>query len=913
MGAPPSDPLTLLRDALAELPAVQFELPQRLWLAIPAVAILALMPLLRRRGGMRPVRLGLLRAAILGCLVAVLCGPFYIERGEQTGAVFVLADTSPSVGVRGLEQMREALPADTEARLITFGAEAKSIASRDEIAADPRPVTDIAEALRLAAVRAGTTRPLRFVVLSDGRANRGDANEAARRLRRRRVEVQAIGVPDRVPQSAASFRVLRLRASEVEEPGKVPDLVALVEAEAEARAEATVYVDGKEVATQPIVLQAGRNEVQVPALPLGPGEYAVQLLLRGDRSPDDNLADTMLRVAGAPKVLVLAAQKRRSLVAEALESQGMEVTVAGADAKLDGYDAVVLLPDADARALDAGALASFIGERGGGLLAVGGSEGPGLARLADSPAAFLLPVEVEARQASEDKPTPPDKNEDPQPKIEIKEEKTQAYPISLCLLVDRSGSMIGEKIQRAKMAAAASADALTRDDRISVIAFGDTAEVIMAPRQAGNAQEVYGRVARLQARGRTAMFAALQLAYRVLDKEPTPIRHIVLLSDGEPTDNGRWRDLVTAGTAEKITLSCVGIGFDTNRRLMGNLVRWGRGVLWDVSHAAEIPQVVTQDTLRVVRARDERGRDAERNAPKKEEPQKEREPEKEPEQEPKPEPPTDDNTPPPGAPILVSRAAPPGMFKGIEPETLPEVAGIEESKPRFASWSAARGGDEGPSLLAYRRIGLGTSAALMTDPEARGGRTLREHPEFSRMMGQLLRSVLPDRANAAVQMTVRLGDGGRRVLLQVYGEDGRPRTDLPLRLELDGEPVPTLRRSDRYEAQSLEREAVVAARVRIGTEARPLLTRDFVLPPSRDPELGEIGIDGDALLRLVEGPEHLDVPLAAALVPPVATTARTRPLWLPFLALAAMLLPLDAWARRRAKSVSPSRRATRSG
>ena len=90
----------------------------------------------------------------------------------------------------------------------------------------------------------------------------------------------------------------------------------------------------------------------------------------------------------------------------------------------------------------------------------------------------------------------------------------------------------------------------------------------------------------------------------------------------------------------------------------------------------------------------------------------------------------------------------------------------------------------------------------------------------------------------------------------------------------------------------------------------PLLELVFVLPGSRDPESGVTGIDREALLHLAGDADLIDLSAQVALAPPVAPTASTEPVGLPFLLLAAILLPLEAWARRRARSASRLRRAT---
>jgi len=913
-----------LENWFEQLRLIEFLAPQRAWIAVPALVVMIAAPLLRRhaRG---PVALSFaLRTAAIGCLLAVLCGPFFIEHGEFEGRVVALADVSPSVGEAGVAQTRDYLAGpgvDPEWKpdLAAFGASMRSVDSVDDLAVDTTPATDIAGGLRFGAARAGGDRPVRIVVFTDGRPTTGSADGTAARLREQGFELVVIGVPGTSPPAPPPVELTELTALEIEEPGAMPSLRAKAVAADATQVRATLYIDGKAAGSRDWPLKKGPNELLVPPPDLPPGSYHAQLVLEGDLSPDNNVAEATIRVQGTPKVLLLAARERKALIGEALRAQGMDVKVSGvADAgSLDAYDAVIVLPDADAEALDqrAGDLAAFVGTRGGGLLAVGGSDGPGLARFAGSPTAFLFPVEVEPRRPGEQDPAPPEDTKDPQPKIEIKEEKTQAYPITLCLVVDRSGSMQGAKMQQAKIAAAAAGRALTPQDRICVIAFGNQADIVLPPQPGGNASRVMEALGPLPASGRTAMYTALRKAYDVLDAEQSPIRHLVLISDGVPTDTGRWRDLVLGGTSRKITLSAVGIGFQVDRRHLGRLSSWGRGKLWSVVHAHEIPQVVTQDTLRVIRTRNERGKDAERAAKNKE--PEEKKPENEPEKkEPAPEKPP---TPPeriPGVALRTNPSAPREMFKGVKDAELPEVSGVEPSKPRFASWAAASAGegDESYPVVAYRRVGLGTSAALMVDPESRGGAALREHDEFPRLMAQLVRSILPDGSPAKVRLRSRLSENGTRLELLVFGEDGQRRTDLDVTLAvtLEGgdESLPVVRRSARYEVGLPLRSEVTMARVRVGPAEHPLLERQFVLPASRDPERAETGIDRDALVRLAGAPTRVDWSAAEALAPPVAPVATSRPLGLPFLFLAAILLPLDAWARRRARSVSQSRRAT---
>jgi hypothetical protein len=241
------------------------------------------------------------------------------------------------------------------------------------------------------------------------------------------------------------------------------------------------------------------------------------------------------------------------------------------------------------------------------------------------------------------------------------------------------------------------------------------------------------------------------------------------------------------------------------------------------------------------------------------------------------------------------------MLKGLEAEDLPKVAAPEEGRLRFAAWVAARAGEEGPPLLAYFRLGLGTAAVLTVDPEAPAEAGLRGSPDLPRLMAQLLRSVLPDAGPEP--FVLKHATDGDLLSLRVAGEDGRPRTDVEVEATLEGAPLPLVRRADRYEAVLPPRDRPARVAVRAGEFGRTV-ARAFVVPAGTGQELARTGPDRDALLRIVGSPGRLDAPSAEALRRPEAKRSRLRPFPLPFLLLAAILLPVDAWLRRRIRSRS---------
>jgi len=884
---------------LPGLPPILFRSPERLWIAAPVLLLLLLAPLLARPRLREALLPFLLRALAAASLLLVLLDPVVEEERRVEGRLLALVDVSPSVGASGRAEARD--------RILARGAAALDVAAfgalpRMEEAPfgvlpgeDPAEETDLGAALGLALARSGGA-PLGVWLLSDGRATRPGARSAAEALRARGIALAATPTPRAADGPAPERAVLAIELPPEEERARPFAAAVRIRASGGGPARLRLFLDGRPVSETAVAPGEGERLVATEPIEAAPGRHLVQAEIDGDLAPADDLLGLEFTVPRTPRVLLLAAAPRRSFLAQSLLTQGIEAEVLGATAEggpdLAGYDAVVLLPDAPVEAVVArtGALTEFLG-RGGGLLAVGGRDGPGLARFHGTPVAFLLPLDVPPRPPPE--PAAPPKAPAEEPRIEIVEEKKQAYPVSLCLLLDRSLSMGEEdKLRRAKEAALAAATALTPEDRISVIAFNEKPALLLAPRAAGRGAPVAAAIQALEPQGQTGMFQALAAGLELMRTETAPIRHLVLLSDGISTDEGPWRDLLKTMSEEKVTLSTVGVGFRIDQRLP-TLARWGQGKFWIANHPHEIPQVVTQDTRDLLEARGRRGRDAERPAPKP--------PEKPPPPKPEPEPPAEPPRPPRGEPLVADPLAPREALLGVEDGALPTVHGFEEGTPRLAAWVAARAGAEGPPVLAYHRAGLGTVAALAIDPDAAASGALREHREAGRILAQLLRSILPDAPREAWRMEHRVAGGGNddRLEIRLLGEDGLARTDPPLVVFVEGAPARVVRRADRYEAILPRGTGPQTVSVSVG-EAQE--TRVFRIPRSLPAERAAQGPDLPALRAIVGHAGRLD-PDPASIAPPPPNVGRSaRPYPLPFLLFAAILLPFDAWARRSASA-----------
>ena len=105
--------------------------------------------------------------------------------------------------------------------------------------------------------------------------------------------------------------------------------------------------------------------------------------------------------------------------------------------------------------------------------------------------------------------------------------------VALCLLVDRSGSVGGQRLAAAALAA--SAVALRAPHDHSVVAFSDTAVVLKAQDERRPVEQVVDALLALRGHGTTDLALALDVAGRQLARSRAARSTTVLLTDGRPT------------------------------------------------------------------------------------------------------------------------------------------------------------------------------------------------------------------------------------------------------------------------------------------------------------------------------------------------------------------------------------------
>lgn len=167
-------------------------------------------------------------------------------------------------------------------------------------------------------------------------------------------------------------------------------------------------------------------------------------------------------------------------------------------------------------------------------------------------------------------------------------------PVNVALVLDKSGSMQGDKLRKAKDAALASIDRLGPNDIVSVLAYDDTVEVLVPATKISDRRALKAAIERLSAGGSTALFAGVAKGAaevrKFLDRQR--VNRIILLSDGQanvgPSSPADLGNLGTSLIKEGISVTTLGLGLDYNEDLMTQLARKSDGNHYFIENTTDL-------------------------------------------------------------------------------------------------------------------------------------------------------------------------------------------------------------------------------------------------------------------------------------------------------------------------------------
>jgi Ca-activated chloride channel family protein len=158
-------------------------------------------------------------------------------------------------------------------------------------------------------------------------------------------------------------------------------------------------------------------------------------------------------------------------------------------------------------------------------------------------------------------------------------------PLSVVVVIDRSGSMQGDPLRNAKTAAARLIERLDERDAFSVVTYSSGDETVfgMARATADHKRRALYGIETIVDEGGTCISCGITRGTTELSRSPIAggIRRIVVISDGQANegifDRGELVQFAHDTAARGISISSVGVGLDFDEVTMQRIANVGRG------------------------------------------------------------------------------------------------------------------------------------------------------------------------------------------------------------------------------------------------------------------------------------------------------------------------------------------------
>lgn len=173
----------------------------------------------------------------------------------------------------------------------------------------------------------------------------------------------------------------------------------------------------------------------------------------------------------------------------------------------------------------------------------------------------------------------------------------QRTPVNVAIVLDRSGSMAGAKIEHAKQAAAIAIDRLDANDVAAIVTYDDVVKVIMPATRVADKSAFKRAIARIQPGGSTALFAGVAKGAKEVEKflQRERVNRVILLSDGlanvGPSSPDELGQLGASLAKDGISVTTIGLGLGYNEDLMARLAGMSDGSHAFVEHPQELARI----------------------------------------------------------------------------------------------------------------------------------------------------------------------------------------------------------------------------------------------------------------------------------------------------------------------------------
>lgn len=632
------------------------------------------------------------------------------EKSEDTTEVASLSEQPVSISDEEEQPKANSDPEIAEARTLQNLEEAKL-------------ATNIAGSLQLAVASIPPFYKPRIVLLSDGNETHGDAIQAA--------------ISSGVPIDTISMKTRQdpeVQVSNVEVPAQVRQgepfyLDVTINSNVETEGTVEIYRGPHLLDSSQQKLKAGKNEfrfrqtIEDERL----AEYSVRISGFEDSLLDNNVASGLVFTSGQPRVLLIDTDPRsvreltwglseQDIVCDVRPPEGIPTSLSD----IQNYEAVILsnVPATSLTTRQMEIIRTYVQDLGGGFLMLGGDQSFGLGGYYKSILEEILPVRSDFEKEKE-KPS-----------------------LAMVLIVDKSGSMGGVKIELAKDASKSAVELLGGRDQLGVVAFDGASYWVSELHPASDKSYIVDRISSIQASGGTNIYPAMEMAYEALSSANAKLKHVILLTDGHSSP-GDFQGIAQQMASNRITLSTVAVGSGADQMLLEDLAKIGSGRYYFCDDPQSVPQIFAKETIT-----------ASKSAINEQ-------------------------------PFIPQMVRPTPVLANLAMDQAPFLLGYVVTRPKPTS-EFILASEAGDPLLVWWRYGLGMTVAFTSDAKSRWAAEWVSWPDFGTFWAQVIRHAMRKGDAKGAFVEVERNSETTRLTLDTVDEIGQFRNKLTTELTLIG-------------------------------------------------------------------------------------------------------------------------------
>jgi Mg-chelatase subunit ChlD len=654
------------------------------------------------------------RSLIVALLVLALAGLTLFQPTREQFVVFAL-DKSLSVGDESRkaaeDYVQRALAASGNNRIafLDFAAAPGRVHAERPKQSPPLDAhgTDLAAAIEAAAAAIPPSYVPHVVLVTDGNQTAGDALKAALRAG---LPVSAVPL---LTRDDPEVQVSAVQVPAQVREGEPFNVEVVIDANHDDEGTIEVFRGPHKLLSERRKLKKGENRFQFKQSLTQDrlASYTVKVrALQYDTLLDNNTASGLVFTTGKPRVLLVESDpKLAKHLAWALEQEGIQVDVRPPQGMPDSLNdlqnyELLILSNVPATALTQRQMEitrTYVQDLGGGLIMLGGDQSFGMGGYYKTVLEEILPVRSDFEKEKE-KPS-----------------------LAMVLVIDKSGSMGGQKIELTKDAAKSAVELLGVNDKVGVIAFEGETYWVTEVQSAANKASIIDRISSIEAGGGTVMAPAMEEAYQALQSTTAKLKHVIILTDGISAP-GDFEGIAANMASARITCSTVAVGEDADKRLLEEIARIGNGRFYATNDPSNVPQIFTKETVA-----------ASKSAINEQ-------------------------------PFTPQVVRPTKVLSEIDFEGAPFLLGYVVTRPKPTCELVLASESRDP-LLAWWRYGLGMTVAFTSDAKSRWAAEWLTWPGYSKFWAQLVRHAM--RKSETKGIVAQVEHKGRRAAVTLDAVD----------------------------------------------------------------------------------------------------------------------------------------------